>query len=703
MRSKISLLLLAATLLPAKTEILWDTYGIPHIFADSLEEMFYGHGYAQMHNQADLLLSLYGESRGRAAEYWGPDKLPLDRWLHTNGVPQRAKAWYDAQSPEFRKLLDAFARGINDYAKKHPNHASPQFRQVLPVSGVDVIGHPLRAVHYMYMGSMNRMRSELAPLLNPPTRASLEQRFPEPAHDAGSNTWTVGPSRSASGKPLLIINPHLSWEGFYSYMEVHLRAPGYDLYGAPQIGFPTPVVGFNSTAGWGRTVNTIDTVDFYRLTTKGNQYLFDGVWTDFKTTSSTLKVRQPNGSFTTETITTRHSVHGPVVYDENGLTVAMRVAGIDRPKMLEQWFRMGGARNLSEFKNAMSMIQVPMWNANFADAEGNIYLLSAGTIPRRVNGDWATYSKVLPGDLSTYLWTDYLTLAELPQSENPASGFNQNANEQPWHITLPKLDPSRFHPSISPPISRPVTFRAKRSLRMISQDNSITYDELLDYKHDTRAELADAVLPDLLGNATNITDPLTQQALTVLKSWDRHLEANSRGAVLFIAFTDKYFGPGDFINDRLRIPFDPNETLNSGYGIKDLPAAYTALKQAAEQTLATYKALDVPYGDVYRFERGTKDLPGNGGAGRLGLFRTMTFGKKKDNKFYPSHGESFVCAIEFSSPQNANCVLSYSNSTMPAAGHIDDQLPLMVEKKLHPVWRTRQQIEANLERTETLP
>ena len=89
--------------------------------------------------------------------------------------------------------------------------------------------------------------------------------------------------------------------------------------------------------------------------------------------------------------------------------------------------------------------------------------------------------------------------------------------------------------------------------------------------------------------------------------------------------------------------------------IADLPQAYVALKAAAQETLSLYGALDVPYGDVYRFERGARDLPGNGGAGRLGLFRTMTFSKKKNNKFYPVHGETFVCAIEFGVAQQAQC------------------------------------------------
>src|SRR3984893_14746983 len=81
----------------AQTEILWDNYGVPHIYANRREAMFHAHGWAQMRNLANLLLRLYGESRGRAAEYWGPAKLELDRWVPLNGIPERAKLWYDAQ------------------------------------------------------------------------------------------------------------------------------------------------------------------------------------------------------------------------------------------------------------------------------------------------------------------------------------------------------------------------------------------------------------------------------------------------------------------------------------------------------------------------------------------------------------------------------------------------------------------------------
>ena len=237
--------------------------------------------------------------------------MALDRWVQLNGVPERAKEWYDAQDPTFRTYLDAFARGINEYAHAHIDTIAPEVRAVLPVSGVDVIGHPLRAVHYGYMASMTRLRNEVNAFKRAAGGSGDVARSAQEIEDEerfaiGSNTWSIGPAHSTSGNAMLLINPHLAWGNtFYRYMEVHLVGPNYDLYGAPQIGFPVPVVGFNRHAGWGRTVTTIATVDFFHLTVKDGQYIYDGQPRAFGHSSKTIKIKQPDGSFGEETVDIR--------------------------------------------------------------------------------------------------------------------------------------------------------------------------------------------------------------------------------------------------------------------------------------------------------------------------------------------------------------------------------------------------------------
>ncbi len=691
----LAVLLSQPCLAAAKTEILWDQYGVPHIFAANRERMFYAHGWAQMQSQARLLLRLYGESRGRAAEYWGPANLDLDRWLQLNGVPERAKDWYQAQDPEFRKYMDTFASGINDYAKAHPEAVGEEFRVVLPVSGVDVVGHALRVVHYMYMGSRERMQREVNVML----RGAPVAEFTNPADQElvpGSNTWSVGPPHSASGKAMLIINPHLAWGNtFYRYMEVHLSCPDYNLYGAPQIGFPVPVVGFNSSAGWSRTVNTIDTVDFYKLTVKDGQYQFDGKLRPFEHQTKLLKVKMPDGSMREEKLEIRRSVQGPVVFDERGVTVAMRVAGLDRPKMLEQWFRMGEARNLTEFKKALQLMSVPMWNANYADREGHIMLVFDGLVPRRKLGDYPYWSKVVAGDTSETLWTDYLSFDELPKSIDPPSGWHQNTNEPPWTMTFPQLDYHRYPAFVAPNGAAMPQMRTLRSLRMITEDQKISYEKLLQDKFSTRMELADRVLPDLLKAGDG-----KSEALRVLANWDRRTEADSRGGVLFQIFAEQYFGTPATMAAKMRVKYDASRPLDSGFGVADTASALKALEAAAADCRRLFGSLDVKWGDVFRFASGKADLPGNGGAGGSGVFRTIAFTRREGNRFYAAHGETFVCAIEFAEPQRALCSVSYGNSSQPGSPHLEDQLPLMTEKKLHPVWRERKEIEAHLEKRE---
>lgn len=690
-----------------KAEILWDKLGVPHIFAPSRESMFYAHGWAQMRGQADLLLQLYGESRARAAEYWGGESnRKLDRWLRINNVPELGQQWYAQQDPVFRRYMDAFARGINDYAKKHPDAISAKYRVVLPVSGVDVVQHSMRVVHFMYMGSEERMLREVQPAAGTRTRAAFTATAPDGEEPPipGSNTWSIGPAHSATGNSMLVINPHLAWGNtFYRYMEIHVVGPGYDLYGAPQIGFPVAVVGFNPRAGWGRTVNTIDTVDFYRLRHAGQDgYHFDGRAVPWQHETKTLKILQPDGSMREEKLEVKRSVHGPVVYENGDTLIAMRVAGLDRPRMMEQWFRMGEATTLPAFKDALRMGAVPMWNANYADDQGHIMLVDNGLIPRRNNSeDFAWWSKPVPGDTSATLWKDYLKFDELPRSEDPSAGWNQNTNEPPWTATFPPLDRTKYPSWTAPTGETQPEMRVLRSLRMLSEKEKLTYEKLLDYKHSTRMELADRVLPDLLKAASP-----QSEAARVLTKWDRQTDAGSRGAVLFQMFVSQYLstGPGG-LAAKMRVKYDPKRPVETATGLADPAAAAAALEKVAAECRRLYGSLDIPWGDVYRFASGNADVPGNGGPGTSGVFRTIRFSERKGNRFYAAHGETFVCVIEFAQRdrQRARCALSYGNSSQPGSPHLEDQLPLVANKQLHPVVRDRNELDKAAELRERLP
>lgn len=133
------------------TEILWDRYGIPHIFAPDHASLFYAYGYAQMEAHAELLIRLYAQARGRAAEFYGEEYLEEDRWVRTNGIPERAGEWAAQQSPEFAPLLEAFAAGLNARAVEQIELLTADARAVLPLTVEDILAHGMRVIHYGWL------------------------------------------------------------------------------------------------------------------------------------------------------------------------------------------------------------------------------------------------------------------------------------------------------------------------------------------------------------------------------------------------------------------------------------------------------------------------------------------------------------------------------------------------------------------------
>ncbi len=403
-----------------ETEILWDRYGVPHVYAVDSDELFYAFGWAQMESHGDLILRLYGESRGRAAEYWGSEHLEQDEWIRTVGIPTRAREWYQAQTPQLRGFLDAFARGMNDFADKHADRIGEEVRAVLPVQPDDSLALSHRVIHFEFVTS-------------PRSTQSLERAL---GRAAGSNAWAVGPSRSASGNAMLLANPHLPWSGFYLWYEAHLVSPDLEFYGACLVGQPFMAIGFNRHLGWTHTVNTHDGADHYALELAGKGYRWDGKVQEFQRREETILVKQEDGSLREHRLEVLSTVHGPVVARRGRRAVALRLVGLYETDLIQQYWDMARATSLEEFETALARLQMPMFTVIYADREGHVLSLFGGLTPRRPAGDWNWFSLV-PGNTSRTLWTEFHGYEELPRVVDPPSGWVQNANEPPWTTTLP--------------------------------------------------------------------------------------------------------------------------------------------------------------------------------------------------------------------------------------------------------------------------
>jgi acyl-homoserine-lactone acylase len=660
-------------------EILWDQWGVPHVFAAEPEGLFFAFGWAQAENHGDLILKLYGRARGRAAEYWGEEELESDRWVRTVGIPARAAAWYAAQPPEWKARIDAFARGIEAYAEAHPEAIDVAAARVLPVDGRDVLAHMLQTIDYTFV--VNRWEVAKA-------ARGWEK--------AGSNAWAVAPKRSADGRAMLVANPHLPWSDLFTWCEVQLAGPGIDAYGATLVGSPILGIAFNDHLGWSHTVNTHDGADLYELTLNGDGYRFDGEVRPFDEEEQTLRIRRADGTLGEETLRVRRSIQGPVVAEHGGKALALRIVGLDSPLLAEQYWRMARARNLGEFESALRMLQMPMFTVMYADADGHVLHLFGGLTPVRPPGDW-DWSGIVPGDTSATLWTKTHPYADLPRVVDPPSGWLQNANDPPWTTTFPPaLDPAAFPRYMAP---RSMSFRAQRSARMLAEDASLTFDELVADKLSTRMELADRILDDLEAAVAGHGDERAHQAMAVLSSWDRTAEAASRGGVLFFTFFQELTSGGASPFAR---PWSEAEPRTTPDGLADPAAAAAALSRAAATVAEKYGALDVPWGDVFRLRRGGRDLPANGGPGSLGIFRVVNYQPAEGGRYAATGGDSWVAITEFGEPLRAQVLLSYGNASQPGSPHDGDQLELFADKQLRPAWRSREEIEAHLEAREDL-
>lgn len=664
---------------PSTVEILWDSAGVPHIYGQTLEAMYYGFGYAQMHNHANLLLQLYGQARGRAAEYWGPGYLNSDKIVTLFGVPEQAQKHYAQQPAEYKPYLDSFVGGLNAYAKAHPEAIGAEFKQVLPITPQDILAHISRVICLEFVGGAEAGAA----------RAMLP----------GSNAYAIAPAKSASKKAMLMANPHLPWEGFFLFFEAQLNGPDFMAYGASLVGQPVLNIAFNERLGWTHTVNTIDAADRYALTLQDDGYLLDGAKQAFVTKNVTLRVRQPDGQLKPQSLTYQYSKHGPVMASKDGKTYAFRFAGLTNPAMAAQHHAMAKAKNLAEFETALQRMQLPMFNVIYADKAGNILYLFNGNVPVRSEGDWPFWQGAVDGSKSTYIWTQTHSYRDLPRVLNPSSGFVQNANDAPWSCTYPPALTSNAFPKYMSPVGMPLRLRPQRSVNLVKDDTSISFDELAGYKLNTGLEAADRFLDDLLAAVEQYPDSLTQQAASVLTSWDKKTNSDSKGAVLFTAWFDQF-------NPRMAaVGWDPQRSVSTPDGLNDPKKAVDLLRNAASQVRQRYGRLDIAWGEVNRFGPSGADYPANGGSDQYGIYRTIYFipDPRQPQRNQAVSGDTYVAVTEFGEKLRAGVSLSYGNASQPGHKHNGDAWKQMSSKQLREALLDKPAVLRQLEKKETLP
>jgi acyl-homoserine-lactone acylase len=675
----------AARELAQQVEIRRTTYGVPHIKAENLKAFGYALAYVQLEDHGPRVAFGLFRGRGEMGRWFGRDSMESDFFAKRSYA--LAVQHYADLEQATRDVYEGFAEGVNRYIELHPNEFPPGF--VPRFTGYDIAA---RDVSVAGPGDAQRFLARVNPQRTGRNTPSTSP--PSDEIEEGSNAWAFAPSRTKSGKAILLRNPHLAWTA--GYYEAHATIPGVlDFYGDFRIGGPFGVIGgFNKYLGWATTNNAPDLEEIYALDVdpkKPDHYLFEGTSIPLDRELVTVEYKNGDG-VSTETREFWRTPLGPVIHRADGKIYIVRAAAEGDFRHGEQFLRMMRAQSLAEWKEAMRMRSRVTSNFTYADKAGNIlYVWNASlpSLPHTNGGDTAA----VPAHKTAEVWTHYVPWDSLPQVLNPKGGYVRNENDAPYHTNLQQvLDRSRYPANAPEPTLR---LRSQHSLTLIDKTKKLSLEDVIALKNSYRMLLADRVKTDLVA-AVRAASPSQQvsDAIALIEKWDNTVAPASRGGVLFEAWWRTYT-QGAHPDSGFAEQWSPNAPMAGPRGLKDPARAATAFATAVEETVRRHGSFDIAWGDVHRVRvPGKVDQPVGGCSGALGCFRVLNFRSEPDNKRTAIGGDGWVIAVEFTEIPKAYSVLAYGQSARPESPHYYDQAEMFAKGEFKRVAFTEADIEA---------
>ncbi|MFO7693112.1 MAG: penicillin acylase family protein [Vicinamibacterales bacterium] len=689
-----------------------DAYGVAHVFAASDEAVLFGMAWALAEDDWPLIEENYTRAIGRMAERDGEAGLQSDWLSRALEISRRSIAEYERAAPRMRRLLDAYAAGLNAYLDAHPA-VRPRFGRVES-------WHPLALIRYKYYqleflgdaGLQPRMTERLItegwPAGKARPRTTRPPDDPAAAEErvTGSNQWAVAPSRTASGNALLLINPHQSFVGVQRYGEVDLHSDeGLRFSGLTVFGFLLPYMGNNQRLGWAYTDNYADRGDLYAETfddaRQTLRYRYGAGYRNAETWTDTIRVLR-DGRLTARTSQFWKTHHGPVVgVDDDNRPLSVRLARFEEGGWFDQWDAMIRARTMAEWKQAVARLHVAYMNNMYADADGNIGYIYASAVPKR---DPAfDYSSIVDGSDPRVEWQGMHTLEELPQVFNPPAGYVLNTNSTPLTATadVPYTREQFPRYMVGPETDNP---RAISSRRVLESMRRITFDEFARAVWDSRLSAADQKIRAMLdewarlkeADAPDLPEGLraarersdVAHVLERLARWNRQADTTSV-ETLWFSLADERRTLGLRARDTRPWPWS------------------RALIEALNLLQKRWGRTDVPWGETNRLQRplpgaanaldtARASLPIGGASGGLGSvfsFYTAPFGEPGPR--LGMAGNSFVKVIEFGSTIRSRSVLNFGQSGDPASKHFFDQAALYATRTFKDAWFSDDDVKAH--------
>ena len=681
----ISALALATPAMAYQAEIRRDDWGIAHIKGHTDADAVYGMIYAQAEDDFNRIEMNYLTNLGRRAEadgesaIWGDLRQRL--WID----PADLQTQYAKSPPWLRALMRGWAAGLNQYLADHPEvhpKVITRFEPWMALSfsegsiGGDIENVALSQLEAFYTGKRVALTTN---------ERGLE--FKEPL---GSNGFAIGPSHSASGHPLLLINPHTSFF-FRSELQVESDA-GLHAYGAVTWGQFFVYQGFNEAAGWMHTSSTVDNIDEFTENTfarpgGGFAYRYGKQVLPVSQKRITLAYRKPDGAMGSRTFTTYATRHGPITRADGAKWVA--TALMNRPvAALQQSFLRTKVHSIAEFRKVAALAANSSNDTLFADNKGEFALFLPQFMPIR-SGKF-DYTKPVDGSDPRTDWHGFHTLASLPQVVNPANGWVFNVNDGPWW-GAGKDSPKQaaFARYFDSEGKQP---RTPHAIAVLSARPTFTLDSLVEAAYDPWMPSFASMIPGLVAASARHPDPARAEAVALLGKWDNRWSLTSTETSLAVFW-------GEALWERGKAPAEAQ-----GIGVAEWMGKASdedqlaALDSAMARLKADFGSWQVPWGEINRYQRNDGAIqqtfddakPSVGVPFASAQWGSLaSFGAKRypgTKRYYGTYGNSFVAAVEFGPRVRARAVTAGGESGDPASPHFGDQIGRYAAGNLRPVY-----------------
>jgi acyl-homoserine lactone acylase PvdQ len=680
--------------------IIRDTFGVPHIYGKTDADAVFGLLYAQCEDDFNRVEQNYIWATGRLAEVEGEDALYSDLRAKLFMTEEEAKANYQNSPDWLKDLCNAFADGINYYLYTHPEVTPKLLKKFEPWMPMyfseGSIGGDIERV------SLRRMKAFYENKPDVPVMSELEVMENEELEPQGSNGIALSGDLTASGNPILLINPHTS---FFFRGEVHVVSEeGLNAYGAVTWGQFFVYQGFNEKTGWMHTSTYTDVIDEFKedIVNIDNKlfYNYGEELRPVETSKITLTYKDGD-AIKEKTFDAYHTHHGPITHAVDGQWTSTALMW-EPVKALQQSYIRTKQSGFKGFRDMMDMKTNSSNNTVYADAEGNIAYFHGNFIPKR--NDKFNYRLPVDGSNPETDWRGLHEVDEAITLLNPENGWIQNCNSTPYTAAA-EFSPKRGDYPNYMSLDRE-NFRGVHAISLLSEEKTdYTIDDVITLAHDPYLPAFKELIPGLVeaydNNPTKF--PNLKNAIEILRQWDFKSAADSKAMTLA-----HYYGTAINRKGERPGPMTSMEAMTYFGTASPQLERLEIFSEVLDQLKSDFGTWELPWGDVNRYQRLNGDirqkfsdaepsLPVGFASGRWGALAAygISYRSEGAKKIYGTRGNSFVAVVEFGDRVKAKSILAGGQSSNPDSPHFDDQIERYINKDFKDVLYYRSDVEAN--------